>query len=147
MSKMRRQYSISERIRFFMNDPSAIDKFFAYPLKATKRVPRPESLPGGAMTSYRDRYFRTLKTLDTFADRALGLTYKDRHLSGFHYTCDLLRAASANTYLETVGSRADSIHLAIKQVPTAEVYWEYRKTVEILGGQIQAWRAGRHSGV
>ncbi|GBE54850.1 transposase DDE domain protein [archaeon BMS3Bbin15] len=87
------------------------------------------------MTPYRDRYFRTLKTLDTFVDRALGLTYKGKHLSGFHYTCDLLRAASANTYLETVGKRADSIQMAIKQVPTADVYWEYRKTVEILGGR------------
>ncbi|GCC11375.1 hypothetical protein IPdc08_01429 [archaeon] len=87
------------------------------------------------MTPYRDRYFRTLKTLDTFVDRALGLTYKGKYLSGFHYICDLLRAASANTYLETVGKRADSIHMAIKQVPTADVYWEYRKTVEILGGR------------
>jgi len=81
----------------------------------------------------RDRYDRTLKTLDTFVDRALGLTPKGPHLSGFHYTRDLLRAAVANTYMETVGSRADSIHLAIKKVPSSEVYWEYRKTVEILG--------------
>lgn len=39
----------------------------------------------------------------------------------------------ACTYLEVVGTRADSIHLAIKNVSASNVYWEYRKTVEILG--------------
>jgi hypothetical protein len=39
----------------------------------------------------------------------------------------------ANTYLETVGSHADSIHRAIKQVPASNIYWEYRRAVEILG--------------
>ena len=87
------------------------------------------------MTELQDRYFRTLKTLDTFVDRALGLQYKGSNLSGFHYDRDLLRAAMANTYLETVGSLADSIHLAIKKVPTSNVYWAYRKTVEILGAK------------
>jgi hypothetical protein len=82
-----------------------------------------------------DRYFRTLKTLDTFVDHALELTPKSRYLSGFHFNQDLLRAAMANTYLETVGSRADSIHLAIKQVPASNIYFEYCRTVEILGGR------------
>jgi len=81
----------------------------------------------------RDRYFRTLKTLDTFVDRSLGLTPRGPTLCGFHYTRELLRAAMANTYLETVGSRADSLHLAIKRVPAASIYWEYLTTVEILG--------------
>ena len=85
------------------------------------------------MIVMRDRYFRTLKTMDTFVDRALGLIPRSPFLSGFHYNLDLLHAAVANTYLETVGSRADSIHLAIKRVPASDVYWEYHKTVEILG--------------
>ena len=84
-----------------------------------------------------DRYFRTLKTLDTFVDRALGLTPRGPNLSGFHYNQELLRAAVANTYLETVGSRADSIHLAIKKVSSSDIYWEYRKTVEILGSRFK----------
>ncbi len=80
-----------------------------------------------------DRYFRTLKTLDTFVNCSLGLIPKSQHLSGFDYNPELLRAAVTNTYLETVGSRADSIHLAIKKIPTSNVYWEYLKTVESLG--------------
>ena len=85
------------------------------------------------MIEYRDRYFRTLKTMDTFVDCALGLTPRGPSLSGFHYNKELLRAAMANTYLETVGNRADSIHIAIKKVPASNIYWAYRKTVEVLG--------------
>ena len=81
----------------------------------------------------KDRYYRTLKTLDTFVDQALGLTPWSTTLSGFHFNHDLLRAAMANTYMETVGSRADSLHLAIKRVPASRIYWEYHKTVEIIG--------------
>jgi len=85
------------------------------------------------MTISPDRYFRTLKTLDTFVDRSLELPYKGPTLSGFHYNQDLLKSAVANTYLETVGNRADSIHLAIKQVPISNIVWEFRNTVEHLG--------------
>ena len=85
------------------------------------------------MTVSPARYFRTLKTLDTFLDHSLGLVPKGPNLSGFHYTRDLLKASAANTYLETVGTRADSIHLAIKRVPISNFFWEYLKTVKIVG--------------
>jgi hypothetical protein len=84
------------------------------------------------LTIKSDRYFRTLKTLDTFVDHALELTPYSQYLSGFHYNQDILRASLANTYLETVGSRADSIHLTIKRVPASNIYWAYYKTVEVL---------------
>ena len=89
------------------------------------------------MTVKTDRYFRSLKTIDTFIDRALGITPNGIILSGFYYDLDLLHAALANTYLETVSRRADSIHLAIKQLPGANIYWEYLKTVELLGTRFQ----------
>ena len=85
------------------------------------------------MTVSSDRYFRTLKTLDTFVDRSLELPYKGPTLSGFHYNRDLLKSAVAKTYLETVGNRADSIHLAVKQVPFTNIVREFRNTVEHLG--------------
>lgn len=81
------------------------------------------------------RLFRTLKTLDTFVDRSLNLQFKGPTLSGFHYNRDLLKAAVANTYMETVGNKADSLHLAIKRVPTSDVAWQYRITVEQLGSR------------
>ena len=80
----------------------------------------------------RERLYRTLTTLDIFVDRALRLRPKSPELSGFHYNRDLLKAAMANTYMETVGERADSIHMAIKSVPMSSIYWEYLKTVRVL---------------
>jgi hypothetical protein len=44
-----------------------------------------------------------------------------------------LLAAMANTYVETVGNKADSLHLAIKRVPASNFYWEFLRSVEILG--------------
>ena len=88
------------------------------------------------MTISSARYFRTLKTLDTFVDRSLTLQYKGPTLSGFHYNRDLLKAAVANTYLETVGNRADSIHLAIKHVPISNIVWEFRNSVEHPGTRL-----------
>lgn len=85
------------------------------------------------MTLDPTRTFRTLKTLDTFIDRSLDLKPKGKFLSGFQYERDILKASVANTYVETVGNRADSLHLAIKKVPISNIYWEYLKTVEILG--------------
>ena len=81
----------------------------------------------------RERVYRTLTTLDVFVNRTLCLVPKSSTLSGFNYNRDLLKAAMANTYLETVGSRADSIHMAIKNVPMPYVYTEYIRSVGIFG--------------
>ncbi len=75
---------------------------------------------------------RSLVTLDIFVDRALKLRPKSPELSGFHYNRDLLKAAMANTYLETVGTRADSIHLAIKNVPMSSIYMEYLQSIHAM---------------
>lgn len=80
-----------------------------------------------------DRLIRTLTTLDIFIDRSLELTHHTNYLSGFHYNRDLLLSSLANTYVETVGNKADSLHLAIKNVPISNIYWEYLRTVKIVG--------------
>lgn len=85
------------------------------------------------MTVNQDRIFRTVTTLDTFVNRCLELKAKGPTLSGFEYNRDLLKAAMANTYLETVGTKADSIHLAIKNVPSSNFHWEYLRNTEIVG--------------
>ena len=80
----------------------------------------------------RERLYRSLTTLDIFVDRALHLTPKSTTLSGFNYNRDLLKASMANTYLETVGSRADSIHLAVKSVNPSDIYWAYLGTLHAM---------------
>ena len=77
------------------------------------------------MTLISHKIFRTVTTLDTFINRCFNLAPKGSFLSGFEYNRDLLKAAMANTYLETVGAKADSLHLAIKKVDASAFYWEY----------------------
>jgi hypothetical protein len=67
------------------------------------------------MTLNRDRIFQTVQTLDIFVNHCLNLQPKIQFLPGFEYNRGLLKAAMANTYLEIMGSKADSIHLAIKK--------------------------------
>ncbi|WP_440948332.1 hypothetical protein ACSAZL_08940 [Methanosarcina sp. T3] len=78
-----------------------------------------------------------LNNLDAFIDHSLGLKPDDKFLSGFHYNQDLLKASIANTYVETIGNKADSLHLAIKNVPTSNIYWEYLEIVKTLGAKFE----------
>ena len=87
------------------------------------------------MNQIDDRLFRTIRTLDTFVNRGLGLSPKGSSLSAFEYNRDLLKAAMANTYIETVGSRADSLHLAIKAVPASNFYQQYLRSVRIVSSK------------
>ena len=58
------------------------------------------------------RLLASLKTMEHFANDALELKHHSPHLSGFHYNRDMLKAAVANTYIETVSTRSDSLYLA-----------------------------------
>ncbi|MHB1471873.1 MAG: hypothetical protein ACYCSA_09030 [Thermoplasmataceae archaeon] len=51
-----------------------------------------------------DRLHATLRTLEHFTNDSLALKHHTQYLSGFHYNRDLLKAAVANTYVETVGN-------------------------------------------
>lgn len=62
----------------------------------------------------RDSLISSLKTLEHFTNDSLNLKHHSSNLSGFHYNRDLLKAAVANTYVETVGNRSDSLYLAIE---------------------------------
>ncbi len=68
---------------------------------------------------------------------SLTIEPKGPNLSAFEYNRDLLKAAMANTYVETVSSRADSLHLAIKNAPASNFYWEYLRTIGIVGKRFE----------
>ena len=63
------------------------------------------------------RLLTSLSALERFTNDALRMKHDSGYLAGFHFNLDLLSAAVANTYLEVVGSRSDSIHLAIERHP------------------------------
>lgn len=56
------------------------------------------------------RLLTSLGALERFTNDSLDLRHHSGYLGGFHYNKDLLRAAVANTYLETVGTRSDFIY-------------------------------------
>lgn len=85
------------------------------------------------MTVDSNQHLHILEILDTFIDKSLGLKPDNKFLSGFHYNQDLLKASIANTYVETIGNRADSLHLAIKNASISSIYWEYIQIVKTLG--------------
>ena len=60
------------------------------------------------------RLLTSLSALERFTNEPLGLSHHSTNLSGFHYNRDLLKAAVANTCLETVSNRSDSPYLAIE---------------------------------
>ena len=62
----------------------------------------------------RDRLISSLRTLEHFTNNSIGLRHHSPTLSGYHYNRDLLKAAVANTYVETVSNRSDSLYLAIE---------------------------------
>lgn len=63
------------------------------------------------------RLLTSLSSLERFTNDALRMKHDSGYLPGFHFNRELLKAAVANRYLETVGSRSDSIHVAIERHP------------------------------
>lgn len=84
----------------------------------------------------RSRVFRTLTTLDIYVNNCLGLERFSDVQSGFHYNPDLLYAAVANTYVETIGNKADSLHRRIKMCSIEDICDAYLGTVEVLGTRV-----------
>ena len=71
----------------------------------------------------------SLNALERFTNDSLKLKHHSGYLSGFHHNRDILKAAVANTYLETVGSRSDSIHLAIEKHPVTDTIAGIRESI------------------
>ena len=63
------------------------------------------------------RLLTSLSALERFTNDVLGLGHDAGYLNRFHFNRELLKTAVARTYLETVGDRAYSIHLAIERHP------------------------------
>ena len=78
------------------------------------------------------RLYHTLKVLDHFINDALGLKYDPPKLSGFHYNRELLKAAVANTYVETISDQADSLHLAIESSSIDKIMTAFLSTTKVM---------------
>lgn len=104
----------------------------------SKRVPWKNGLFGDSLKKQIDRskIFRTLSTLDVFVNNCLGLERFSDVQSGFDYNPELIYAAVANSYVETIGDKADSLHRRIKMGSIESICDAYLRTVEVLGSRI-----------
>jgi DDE family transposase len=59
--------------------------------------------------------------LEHFVNDALGLRPHQGTLSGLEYVHDMLLAAATNSYVETLGDHADSLHRLIRRTPMDQV--------------------------
>lgn len=84
----------------------------------------------------REQLYRTLKSLDIFLDKCFNLCWDSETLTGFNFTHDLIYAAVANTYVETIGNKADSLHRRIKMSKLKDISTEYLETIQILGQRV-----------
>lgn len=80
-----------------------------------------------------DALIGQVRSLEIFINDCLGLDYKKGRLSGFEYVHDLLTAAVTNSYVETVGEHADSLHSAIKKVTPDRIAEGYTARVRAVG--------------
>ncbi len=79
-----------------------------------------------------DKYPNALHSLGRFLDNALHTKPFSDTLGGFHYNRELLRAATMNTYVETVGNRANSLYTAIHKTTLKDIADAYVEVISVI---------------
>jgi hypothetical protein len=70
----------------------------------------------------------SLGVLKHFINNSLGLNYESNKITGFELLDSITSASAHNTYIETIGDKADTLYRRIKESPismTAHAYLEY----------------------
>src|SRR3989339_1499065 len=72
----------------------------------------------------------SLGILKHFINDSLGLNYESNKVTGFELLDSLVSASAYNTYIETIGDKADTLYRRIKESPismTTQAYLDYIK--------------------
>jgi hypothetical protein len=67
----------------------------------------------------------SLGTIEHFINNALGLSYEKHKITGFELISTLTEAAAYNTYIETMGDKADILYLRIKESYKSMIAFAY----------------------
>jgi hypothetical protein len=76
----------------------------------------------------------SLGILKHFINDSLGLDYESNKITGFELLDSLVSASAYNTYIETIGDKADTLYRRIKESPismTTQAYLDYIKRLSI----------------
>ena len=63
----------------------------------------------------RDEISKSIAMIRHFIDNSLALSFENNSITGFQLSEPLLDASAYNTYIETVGNKADTLYLNLKQ--------------------------------
>lgn len=87
----------------------------------------------------REKLVATVRRMRHFIDRGLALNYETYILTGFELSEPLLDAAAYNTYIETVGDKADTLYLRTKEGLSEMITYSYLEAIKKLSEQFD-WK-------
>ena len=87
----------------------------------------------------REKLVASVRVLRHFIDEALGLQIEKYVLNGFELSEPLLDAAAYNTYIETIGNKADTLYLRIKEGLSEMTTYAYLESIKRLSEQFR-WK-------
>lgn len=84
----------------------------------------------------REKYVATIRRVQYFIDQSLGLNYEKNNLTGFELSEPLLDAAAYNTYIETIGDKADIINLRVKEALHEMIAHSYLEAIRRISDKL-----------
>jgi len=78
-----------------------------------------------------------LGTLKHFINNSLGLDYESNKVTGFEILNSIIDASANNTYVETVGDKADTLYRRIKESPISMTTYAYLNYIKRLSAKLK----------
>jgi len=78
-----------------------------------------------------------LGILKHFINNGLGLFYEKHKITGYEILNSLLRSSSHNTYVETVGNKADTLYRRIKESPISQITYSYLNYIKRVSNKLK----------
>ncbi len=79
----------------------------------------------------------SLGILKHFINDSLGLNYKSNKITGFELLDSIISASAYNTYIETIGDKADTLYRRIKESPISMTTYAYLNYVKRLSAKLK----------
>ena len=79
----------------------------------------------------------SLGILKHFINDSLGLDYESNKITGFELLDSLVSASAYNTYIETIGDKADTLYRRIKESPISMTTQSYLNYIKRLSGKLK----------
>lgn len=79
----------------------------------------------------------SLGILKHFINDSLGLSYEDNKVTGFELLDSIVTASAFNTYVETVGDKADTLYYRIKESPISMTTYAYLNYIKRLSAKLK----------